>query len=813
MAAPRRPRRHPLKRAGRDVQRPEVRQRPARPRRHRTTATARGLPQSRSHRRGRAPAPHGRTHHKVGGGEAGSVPDSAGDLLAAEFMHTTARGVEGRLPDPQLHSHVWITSVVRKDGQVAAVRSRPVFRAAREGGAYYRAALARELVQAGYRLETGTGKNARYFEIAGIAPETLEAFSARSREVRHAIDAFRAAHGRDPREDELRTLKVSSREAKKAQTRPELEAHWEHAAKDSGMTRGQAEEMRPRRGRRLAGADDEWACRVLDQATADRAIVGADVVRAVALEQAAGVMDPDRALRALDELCDHGALIELQDGRITTAAVRNREERLVAHTRTLANDLTVTVPEVARETALRRVAEQRGIQLSDEQQAAVQVLTGPERIAALIGQAGTGKGVVIDTAARAEQAAGRTVLGVAVAGATAQRLGEDSPSLAGQTQTIDALISRADHGHQPIDASTTVIVDEAGMADTQRLDALTDLVVREGAKLVLVGDGRQLPSIGPGGMFDQLTQHAPTSELTHVRRTQDPAERAAWRHLRNGDPEPAMAHYLARNQLHLTDTRTQAIEAAVRRYDALSTQLGHTAIALMTDGPNTEIDAMNARAQHLRRARGELGAHALAIPVEDDTTPTYALRQGDRITWTRSQPVPNGDRVENGTRGTVAAIDPHGRALITVDGSRRHIEVAGDQVGALRLAYASHVYRQQGATVDRAVTVTGGWQTSRETAYVEASRAREGSDWHVSREDLGTHGNDPNRIERLADAMRITGAQIPSTTVPAAPTPTRSFAPAHLAPIAPRLEPLVEHSPFPDPTRPHVPTPAPGVTR
>ena len=47
---------------------------------------------------------------------------------------------------------------------------------------------------------------------------------------------------------------------------------------------------------------------------------------------------------------------------------------------------------------------------------------------------------------------------------------------------------------------TTVILDEAGMVDHKRLDELTALVERSGAKLIAVGDGKQLPSIGPGGM-------------------------------------------------------------------------------------------------------------------------------------------------------------------------------------------------------------------------------------------------------------------------------------------------------------------------
>ena len=68
----------------------------------------------------------------------------------------------------------------------------------------------------------------------------------------------------------------------------------------------------------------------------------------------------------------------------------------------------------------------------------------------------------------------------------------------------------------------------------------------------------------------------------------------------------------------------------------------------------------------------------------------------------------------------------------------------------MRLGYAQHIHRAQGATVTRTLVVTGGWQTSKEPAYVEASRARQGTDWFVSREDLGVEGHDTDRIQRLA---------------------------------------------------------------
>ena len=137
------------------------------------------------------------------------VEEHARDLVAAEYRHTTARGVlEGDAPDPQLHSHVVITSAVREDGRIVAVASRPIFRSARELGAYYRSALAHQLQQRGYAIERGTGKHGRYFEIAGVPRGLLDAFSARSREVARAAERFRAKWGRAPERGELRAAQA-----------------------------------------------------------------------------------------------------------------------------------------------------------------------------------------------------------------------------------------------------------------------------------------------------------------------------------------------------------------------------------------------------------------------------------------------------------------------------------------------------------------------------------------------------------------------------------------------------------------------------
>ena len=112
---------------------------------------------------------------------------------------------------------------------------------------------------------------------------------------------------------------------------------------------------------------------------------------------------------------------------MTTLAVRAQEQAIERRADVLAEPAGRDVGERARADASREVAERIAAPLSVEQEQALRAVTGPERLAVLIGPAGTGKGVVIDAAARAEEIVGREVLGIAVSGSTAERLGRGQP--------------------------------------------------------------------------------------------------------------------------------------------------------------------------------------------------------------------------------------------------------------------------------------------------------------------------------------------------------------------------------------------------
>jgi uncharacterized coiled-coil DUF342 family protein len=180
---------------------------------------------------------------------------------------------------------------------------------------------------------------------------------------------------------------------------------------------------------------------------------------------------------------------------------------------------------------------------------------------------------------------------------------------------------------------------------------------------------------------------------------------------------------------------------------------------------NEDVVRVNTLAQAYRAAAGELGEECVKAPDRD-----YQLREGDRVmlrerAYHAGQP--GEPRVENGTRGTILAVDA---AVNTVSvlldepgrDQQRVVTFELDRCDALRLDYASHVYPAQGDTRSRTAELTGGPSVNRENAYVGGSRQRDRHDLYTSREALGTDGDDAARWNRLADQMNESRAQTPS---------------------------------------------------
>ncbi len=516
------------------------------------------------------------------------VEEPARDLIAAEYRHTTTRGVlAGDPPDPQLHSHIVITSAVREDGRIVAVGS------ARSSGRLARSArtIAPRSRTSSLSVAMASSKAPARASATSRSPGYHEGYWTRSQRAAARSPEQPSASARSTvgHPSAGSCARSSSRTAKRRCSSPAATCNRPGTESPDASTspKTTSRSRSPAPGDRVRSV--RWGDRVEERLTERAATFEPGEFRAVLLEQSAGGPSPREALAFSKTMIAERRVLPLEGGLMTTLAVRAQEQAIERRFTQLAIPGDREVGEAARAIASDQVAERISGRLSDEQAHALQIITGPERGAILVGPAGTGKGVVIDAAARAEQLTGHQTFGVAVSWSTAERLGRDSPALAESTFSIDALIARVQHGQLTVDQDTTIYLDEAGMADTARLDHLTEIIERTGAKLVAIGDSAQLPSIGAGGMFDRLAEIAPRAQLSNIRRTLDPAEQRAWADLRAGRSDKAMAHYHARGQLHMADTRDDAVEHAVQDWAKLTETHPIEEVALISDASNQEI--------------------------------------------------------------------------------------------------------------------------------------------------------------------------------------------------------------------------------
>ena len=129
-------------------------------------------------------------------------------------------------------------------------------------------------------------------------------------------------------------------------------------------------------------------------------------------------------------------------------------------------------------------------------------------------------------------------------------------------------------GRVALGPQSVVVIDEAGMVGTRDLHRLIQATTTASAKLVLVGDHRQLAEIGAGGLFATLARRLGCAELTENRRQRDGAQRGIARALRDRKAERALLRL--RRSGHLTvldnaeDLRDQMAEDWLLEHETAS---------------------------------------------------------------------------------------------------------------------------------------------------------------------------------------------------------------------------------------------------
>ena len=431
-----------------------------------------------------------------------------------------------------------------------------------------------------------------------------------------------------------------------------------------------------------------------------------------------------------------GAVIRRGDGRViradateprySTPELLALERRLVDRAVAGSNARVAVVDSTDVEAAL-----QRRPSVSDEQAAMVRRLTSSGAgVDVVVGKAGAGKTFALDAAREAWQSAGARVVGAALAARAAAELNAGAGI---DSYTIDALLADLDRGPSGtgLAQGSVVVVDEAAMVGTRKLARLLDHADRAGAKVVLVGDHRQLPEIDAGGVFRGLLHRLDPIHLDENRRQRQPWERAALDELRTGAPSAAIAAYADAGALTVGATADEVREALVTDWwDAYAEHVRDAGV--MIAARVSDVEDLNDRARRYLIAAGRLTGPGLHAAERE-------YRQGDRVVTLHN------DRrlgVFNGTRATVRSVDVEQAELLvtTDDGADIRLTAEYLDAGHVAHAYAITGHKAQGLTADRA-WVLGSDEIYREWGYVALSRGRERNRLYVVGADREPDGD------------------------------------------------------------------------
>ena len=244
------------------------------------------------------------------------------------------------------------------------------------------------------------------------------------------------------------------------------------------------------------------------------------------------------------------------------------------------------------------------------------------------------------------------MLGTSTSGQAARTLNTEAGI---DSATLASLLWRLDHHQLTLDPHTVVVLDEAAMTADADLLRLAVGIERAGAKLVLVGDQRQLSAIGPGGAIDAVLERHPeiVTVLADNVRQHDPAERLALAELRAGSVPAAVDWFARAGRTTTAPTRTEALVEMVDQWAHDIDAGHHTALLAWRRQDVTDLN-------RLARARYDQLGHLHG----DDLIPPGGRRYavGDRVVTLAPNPAA---QLVTSQQLTVTAVD-HDTQTLTV---------------------------------------------------------------------------------------------------------------------------------------------------
>lgn len=452
--------------------------------------------------------------------------------------------------------------------------------------------------------------------------------------------------------------------------------------------------------------------------------------------------EPDPVDNALETLFETGQIVRSEiAGQDACYLAAMYEDEVYTSARILSMAAPDEFEEYDIDRFIASIEKAQGIEYAEKQRQAV-TLASKSRILVITGGPGTGKTTSVHGILALFDRLGLDTELAAPTGRAAKRMAE----LTGRpAQTIHRMLGA---GYEPgsdeltfekcesdpLDADA-VILDEASMVDLPLMSSVLR-AMRPSARLVLVGDADQLPSVGPGSVFYDIIRSGavPTVRLDRIFRQAEESLIVKNAHLINHGVIPDFTE--KRGDFFFLQRRSS--EAAAETV----VELCASRLPKNMGIPSSQIQVLSPARRY---AAGTMNLNRMLQQAVNPPSPDkkekpcgdFVFREGDRvmqirnnydIMWKKLDGTSAGAGVYNGDIGCITSID-HLREELTVEfDDERLVVYPFESISELEPAFAMTVHKSQGSeyrAVILAVTDDSPLLLTRSVLYTAVTRAKQ----------------------------------------------------------------------------------------
>ncbi|MBI3813351.1 MAG: AAA family ATPase [Nitrospinae bacterium] len=272
---------------------------------------------------------------------------------------------------------------------------------------------------------------------------------------------------------------------------------------------------------------------------------------------------------------------------------------------------------LSKEQVEKVISEKYSTLTQGQKDAVEHICTSQDRVVGVQGDAGTGKTAMLNVVREELQDKGYEVVGLAKTGKAADELYKGAGI---QSQTIDSFLQRGlkaeDRGQKTENISQKLfVVDEASMVGSRKMHEVLTAAEKVNARVVLVGDTKQLQSIEAGNIFQKLQESGviKTVEMKEILRQKTEEYKDIVKAVSEKEIDTAFEKLEAGKKIEEIGNREDRITAIVKDYTGRKDYKD----TLVVTGFNKDRNEINSAIREELKTQGKLQGEEYSFTVRE----------------------------------------------------------------------------------------------------------------------------------------------------------------------------------------------------